>query len=98
MLVIQEVWFDMNDDGTASRIRMSVKPQDASGYDLHKGATVEIELAGPQGSIGRALVRWVAFIKGLAILEVVQLLPEAARSLHPWPSVPAVSAPQLEGP
>lgn len=98
MIVIQEVWLDLNDDGSACVIRMSAKPEDIHGLDLHKGKRVDLTVAGSDGTIGHAEVRYIACIKGLAILEVARLLPAGAQSRHPGPSLPAFSDPRPVAP
>lgn len=96
MMIVKEVWFDPNDDGSATRIRFSVEPQYLD-WPLMKDGACYVDIAGPHGLIGKAEVRHIAFIKGLSILEVVRLLGEADQAPSPWPSLPALSKLPQEG-
>lgn len=94
MLIVQEVWLDMGEE--ASTLRMSVKPEDAYDLNLHKGQNLMIDIAGRDGLIGKVEVAFVAFIKGLAMLEVVRISSADAQSPHPLLCVQAFSEPRRE--
>lgn len=97
MLIVEEVWLDPSDDGKASRVRMSVKPANAASAGLGEGRSLSISLAGPDGPIGCAQIRYVAVIKGLAIVEVDQFFPADAQCQQSLPSLPAFSAHRQAG-
>lgn len=50
MIAIQEVWIDTI--GEASAIRMSARPEEVSGLNLHEGQNLVIDVAGRNGLIG----------------------------------------------
>lgn len=50
VLIVQEVWLDMGEE--ASTLRMSVKPEEVSGLNLHEGQNLVIDVAGRNGPIG----------------------------------------------
>lgn len=73
MIEAEEVWFDAAPDGKGTCIRFSVKPEYLSSIDVTAGESFSVEIAGPGGTVGYAEVKFVAFIKWRAILEVVAL-------------------------
>lgn len=97
MLIVEEVWLDPSDDGKASRVRMSVKPENAASVGLGEGRSISINLAGAGGPIGFARISHVAVIKGLAIVEVDQFFPADAQCPQSLPSLPAFSAHRQAG-
>lgn len=98
MAIVEEVWFDPSDDGGGTRIRFSCKPEHIYGLNLNGGGAFEIPLHGRNGLIGHAEVRYIAFLKGLAVLEVARLLPANYQDPNSWPSLPVFSALRPEGP
>lgn len=95
MLVVSEIWPDLSEDGQATCLRLSVSAENAQCFNFHKGDRVVIALSGPTEAIGGMVCDYIAFIKGKAILEVVELLPVGCEAQHPWPFLPAMSVQQL---
>lgn len=95
-MLIDDMWLDAASDGSGSIIRMAVKPEELGGLDISKGQTFSVQVWGADGPIGRAEVRFLAFIRWRAILEVVALHSADSECPPQRPSVSAFSGSQLE--
>lgn len=92
MLVVEEMWLDLESINAGSKLRMSVRPENMPNLKQLDGAPMTVRLSGPEGEIGAFDLRYVAVIRGLAILEVVGLRLANALSPHPSPSELAISS------
>ncbi len=91
-MLVDDIWLDASNDGAGSIIRMSVRPEEMSGLDVTDGRTFDVPIHGPDGLIAYADVRFVAFIRWRAILEVVGLRSAGSESPPQRPSVSLFSA------
>lgn len=94
MIEAEEVWFDAAPGGEGTCIRFSVKPEHLGSIDAAAGGSFPVEIVGPNGVIGYVEVKFIAFIKWRAILEVVALHSAGSEFQPQGPVVSLFSAPQ----